>query len=227
MRKFEIASLLPCGNARTSHHLAPATHTFEAVASAFARGTLIRTSNGPIAVEDLLPGDMLETASHGLLPIQWISSTTFVPAQASETTSLTHLTRLLSDSFATAYNLGDVMFGPAARLLHSRSALEKSIGVKSVLTPARDFEDGHSVLQITPPSPVRLFHIRLVPHAIIFANGRPVESFHPGRDTHETMGEAAKALYLSLFPDVECFGDFGPLCHPRMSRETLDSLTGY
>jgi len=227
MRKFEIASLLPCGAARTSHHLAPATEAFEATSAAFARGTLIGAPTGPIAVEDLIPGDVIDTVDGDPARVIWISSTTYVPAQTAPATTLTCLTRVLADAYNGPSALGDLMLGPAARLLQSRAALEAAIGVRSVLTPARDIEDGHTAVQITPPSPVRLFHIRLDTHAAIYAAGRPVENYHPGRGLEEDMGENTRSLFLSLFPDIETFSDFGPLRYPRMSRETLESLVGF
>lgn len=227
MRKFEIASLLPCGGARTSHHLAPATEIFEATSAAFARGTLIGAPTGPIAIEDLMPGDMIDTVDGGQQKVIWIGSTTYVPAQSAPATTLTRLTRLFADGDGGPGALGDLLLGPAARLLQTRAALEQAIGVRSVLTPARDLEDGHWAVQITPPSPVRLFHLRLASHAVIYAAGRPAETYHPGRGIEETLGENARSLFLSLFPDVTDFAEFGALSYPRMSAETLESLVGF
>lgn len=225
MRKFEIASLLPCGGARTSHHLAPATDLFEATSSAFARGALISTPHGPVAIEDLLPGDLVDTVDGDAERVVWIGSTSFVPAQNLPNSSLTGLIRLVDDGYSKGGSLGDLLLGPSARLLQSRPALEQTIGVRSVLTPVRDLEDGYSAFMITPPSPVRLFHLRLARHAAIYAGGRPVETYHPGRGLEDQLGENMRSLFLSLFPDLESFGDFGPLAYPRMSRETLESLT--
>lgn len=225
MRKFEIASLLPCGAARTSHHLAPATDLFEASCSAFARGTLVSTPHGPVAIEDLAPGDLIDTVDGDPEPVIWIGSTSFVPAQSLPTSSLTGLLRLVADGYSKSGALGDLMLGPNARLLQSRPALEQIIGVKSVLTPARDLDDGYTAFMVTPPSPVRLFHLRLSRHAAIYAGGRPVETYHPGKGCEDQLGANMRSLFLSLFPDIENFADFGPLAYPRMSKDTLDSLT--
>ena len=225
MRKFEIAVLLPCGAARTSHHLAPATDLFEASSSAFARGTLISTPSGPVAIEDLYPGDLIDTVGGNPEPLVWIGSTSFAPSQNLPNTSIKGLMRLIADGYSKSAALGDLMLGPNARLLQSRPALEQLIGVKSVLTPVRDLEDGHSAFLVTPPSAVRLFHLRLPRHTAIYASGRPVETYHPGKGVEDLLGENMRTLFLSLFPDIENFEDFGPLAYPRMSKETLESLT--
>lgn len=225
MRKFEIVTLLPCGATRASHHLAPATELFEATSAAFARGTMISTPLGPIAIEDLSPGDLIETVDGDPQPVLWIGSTSFIPAQVLPNSSLKGLTRVLADGYSNAGMFGDLLLGPAARLLQSRPALENLIGVSAVLMPARDLEDGNSAFRVTPPSPVRLFHLRLARHAAIYAGGRPVEAYHPGRGFEHHLGDNMRTLFMSLFPDLEKLGDFGPLAYPRMSRETLESLT--
>lgn len=225
MRKFEIASLLPCGSARTSHHLAPATDLFEATCSAFARGALISTPMGPTAVEDLYPGDLIDTVDGDPEPVVWIGSTSFVPAEALPTSSLKGLIRIVADGYSKAGALGDLLLGQNARLLQTVAALEQAIGVNSVLTPVCDLEDGFSAFLVSPPSPVRLFHLRTSKHTAIYANGRAVETYHPGKGVEELLGENMRSLFLSLFPDIEAFEDFGKLAYPRMSKDTLESLT--
>ena len=205
MRKFEIVSLLPNGAARTSHHLAPATDLFEATSSALARGTLVSTPHGPVAIEDLLPGDLIDTVGGDAEPLIWIGSTSFVPAQSLPTSSLIGLIRLVADGYSKSGALGDLMLGPNARLLQSRPSLEQIIGVSSVLTPARDLDDGYTAFVVTPPSPVRLFHLRLPRHAAIYANGRAVETYHPGKGVEEQLGTNMRSLFLSLFPDIDHF----------------------
>ena len=133
--------------------------------------------------------------------------------------------RLIADGYSKSAALGDLLLGPNARLLQSRPALEQMIGVKSVLTPVRDLDDGHTAFLVTPPSTVRLFHLRLAKHAAIYASGRPVETYHPGKGIEDLLGDNMRSLFLSLFPDIENFADFGPLAYPRMSKETLESLT--
>ncbi len=225
MRKYEIASLLPCGDARTSHHLAPANDLFEATSSAFARGALIATPNGPIAVEDLLPDDIVDTVDGTPQTLVWVSSTSYIPTQSQPNSTLTGLMRLVADGYSKAGAHCDLMLGPNARLLQEHPNLEKAISVRSVLAPVRDLEDGYGAFFVSPPSRVKLFHLRLAKHAAIYANGRAVETYHPGKGVDDQLGDNMRTLFLSLFPDIEVFTDFGPLAYPRMSKDTLESLT--
>ena len=79
MRRYRIRSLREDGSVHETENIGPATPVFEKAFSAFARGTLIKTTTGPVAVEDLEPGMMLITAEHGPSQLLWIGSMTLVP----------------------------------------------------------------------------------------------------------------------------------------------------
>jgi hypothetical protein len=89
-RKYEVAALMSDLSIETKQVVAPATSVFEDTASAFARGTIIPTVSGPVAVEDLIPGDFVET-EHGPEPVVWIGSTSYVPNIEGTGSSLTGL----------------------------------------------------------------------------------------------------------------------------------------
>src|SRR6056297_318059 len=152
-RTVETAALLADLSISESTFTLPATPTFEACASAFARGTLISTVMGPIAVEDLIPGDLVET-HRGPEPVVWKGSTGYLPDFASDTTSLTYLLRLPGDGF----DQSDLLLGPAARLVIRQDRFSDILNCDAVLAPAADYVDGDRVLRITPPGAVQLYH---------------------------------------------------------------------
>ncbi len=229
MRKYAVSALQPDGSAKTTHHVALANGQFEAGFSAFARGTLVQTDFGPCAVEDLLPGDPIHTDEYGTVPLLWIGMMTLMPnaevATPDHAPELTKLTRITSDAFGTSYPMPDFLAGPGARLLQRPLALRDIAGQGPVFTPARDFIDGVNVIEITPQTPIPLYHLALAHHATITVAGLKVETFHPGKNVGLDMGPNTRALYLSLFPHIANFSDFGPLAHPRASLSTLESLT--
>jgi hypothetical protein len=229
MRRYEVSSLGANGDVETSRHVAPATPQFEAAFSAFARGTLMATTQGLCAIEDLLPGMEIETAEFGPRPVMWIGSMTILPDAPVETPDQTRMTRIMADTFGMGRPMADVMAGPAARLLHRPAALRElnGTGARSgqVFTPAADFEDGMSTIRITPPRPVTVYHLCLDRHASIKVSGIDMESFHPGLGLEQRMGPNMLSLFLSLFPHIRSLDDFGPLAYPRATLETLESLT--
>ena len=65
------------GRATWDNRKLPDTPEIAAAVSCLARGALLRGPKGPVAVEDLMPGDRVATASGGTAEIRWIGS---VPA---------------------------------------------------------------------------------------------------------------------------------------------------
>lgn len=224
MRKYQIASLLPDGQVRHSDQIGPAMPLFESAFSAFAHGTLINTSNGQVAVEDLLPGMKIMTADRGPRQLLWIGSMTMVPKAGGVLPQECRLTRLMTDSFGMGRPQRDLMVGPAARLLMHNSRLEQTTGEDHVLTPAQHLVDGMNVIDILPQSPVTVYHLCLRRHAIIRAGGLEVESFHPGQGFERNMGQNMLSLFLSFFPHIREPRDFGPLAAPRLPLGKLPDM---
>ena len=86
--------------------------------------------------------------------------------------------------------------------------------------PVRALIDGMNDIEITPPSPVQVYHIALERHAVIFANGMGIEAYHPGQPAPAQTNAQMLELYLSFFPHIRRVSDFGPLAYPRIVTDT-------
>lgn len=215
MRKYEVASLLPDLSVRTTHHVAPDTPLFLNAFAAFGHGVMVSTIDGPIPVEDLQPGDYVQIHGGGVAPILWIGSTVLAPSQGNPTSdSPSGLIRILPDAFGLSRPMRNLLLGPAARLLQTRPAADGGPATQ-VLCPVEARVDGAQILQVTPPGPVRTYHLALRRHAILQADGIGVESYHPGPIMDHAMGLNTRNLFLSMFPHIEKMSDFGPLIFPR------------
>lgn len=225
MRKYEVAALLPDLTVSFTQHVAPASPFFEESASAFARGTLIETVRGPTAIEDLVPGDYIETAD-GAEPVTWIGSTTYVPGHDNEATTLTHMTRITTDAFGMGQPPMDVLLGPAARMVVRHPRLAALLGKDCVLSRVKDYVDGDRFLQISPIGTVQLYHLMVQRHTTIRIGGIELETYHPGNTAGQSLGHNMRALYLSMFPNLSDLDDFGQVNMTRTTREVVDSLIG-
>lgn len=221
MRKYHIASLMEDGSVRTSDQIGPAMPAFEAAFSAFAHGTLISTTRGQVAVEDLLPGMKLQTAEHGAQQILWIGSMTLMPRSDALPDS-GNLTRIPADSYGMARPERDLICGPGARLLMRPVGMGRQVDAERALTPAARLADGTNAIAVFPPRPVTVYHICTRRHAVINAGGLSAETFHPGAGFERQMGPNMLSLFLSFFPHVKQPRDFGPLAHPRLPFNETD-----
>lgn len=216
VRIYEVASLRADGTTHLNEFRAPAIPLIDRAFSAFAQGCLLATPDGPVAVEDLLPGDYLKTTSGEPAQVTWIGSATFAPKPQMPRT---RLVRIMADSFGPGRPGSFVTVGPAARILQTPPALRGYAGGEPLLTPAAEFIDNVNVIAVTPPTPVRLFHICLTRHAAVDLGGVQMETFHPGNNILRGATHSQRDLFLSMFPTIAHVSDFGPLAHRRAPTE--------
>lgn len=222
MRSYEVAALRADGSLFIGQDKAPALPLFESAFSAFARGTVINTPMGDIAIEDLQPGDMVNTSTGEPAKLIWIGSSSFVPADAGRRMPLM---RIMTDTFGQGRPASFLTVGPAARILHTPHHLRSEAGEKRLLSPVRAFLDGVNVIEVVPPTPVRLFHICLDRHAAIRAGGIEIETFHPGAQAPRTLTPALRDRFVGMFPQISHITDFGPLAHPRAPEAAAETAT--
>ena len=211
-RNFEIAALRADDTQYVAQHKVPALPLFDDAFSAFAMGSLVSTTKGQIAVEDLQPGDMINTATGEAAKLVWIGSSTIIPAGRERRTPLI---RIMADTFGPARPSSFLTVGSSARLLQTPEHMRGEVSSNRMFSLASEFVDGVNVIEVCPPTPVRLFHLCLERHAAITVGGMEVETFHPGNRALRSVSHATRDLFLSMFPHIAHSSDFGPLAHPR------------
>ncbi|MGB8623767.1 MAG: Hint domain-containing protein [Paracoccaceae bacterium] len=219
-----MAGLTPSGLITDFNAIAPATPMFEEAFSAFARGTLISTKNGPVAVEDLIPGTEIETVGGGYRPLLWRGSMMLFPNLPGMAENDLRLTRITADTFGLGRPMPDLMLGPRARMLFRHSACHTMFGTPAAFAPARAFADGNTIVAVRPATPVRIYHLGLDGQFIIRANGVEVESYHPGLKADAMMDRETLELFLGLFPHIRNFDDFGDMPHPRLTAFEFEGM---
>lgn len=215
VRRYTTTTLLPNGDICETRHLAPALPLFEDAFCAFARGSLVETETGPVAIEDLLPGDRVLTGDGDSQAVVWKGNVTIVPGLKQVQKRDMKLTRITADSFGLSRPMASVVCGPSARLLHTPDQMRAMTGSNKMLSPARSFVDGVNIIETAPPTAVELYHFCLPRHATVRIGGLEFESYHPGPQSARMISHAMRSLYLNLFPHVDSVGGFGPLAYPR------------
>ena len=220
-RNYEVSGLLADGSNFVNQFRAPAIPLLDSAFSAFAHGALLATPYGPVAIEDLLPGDRLNTSSGEPADVVWIGSTTFTPAPQMPRT---RLVRIMADTFGPGRPGSFVTIGPGARILQTPPHLRGIATGGALLTPATEFVDNINVIEVTPPTPIRLFHKCLTRHAAVDLGGIQMETFHPGKSLMRGVTRSQRDFFLSMFPRISHQTDFGPLAHPRAPDEEDSSV---
>lgn len=211
-RNFEVAALKADHKLHIAQHKAPVLPLFDDAFSAFAMGALVSTPNGHTAVEDLQPGDMISTTTGEPAKVLWIGSSTIVPAGRERRTPLI---RIMADTFGPSRPSSFLTVGPSARLLQTPQHLRGDTAPNQIFSLAREFVDGVNVIEVCPPTPVRMFHLCLERHAAITVGGMEMETFHPGNKALRSVSHTTRDLFLSMFPHIAHASDFGPLAYPR------------
>lgn len=159
----------------------------------FAEGTKIATPCGDIDISNLFPGDLVETFDHGAQPLRWIG-------QRRVTGQGRHAPICISSG--TIGNKRDLFVSPMHRVLVSGWQAELLFGEPEVLVPAKHLLGCDGVYQ-APRESLTYYHLLFDTHEIIFADGVPCESFHPGVQAMSALQDAQRNEVLSLFPELE------------------------
>lgn len=222
MRKYEVTYLTDDNQIEDFSRIAPAAPPFEEAFAAIGRGAILQTEMGPVAVEDLLPGDKIKTESSGYQTLKWRGTMTIVPGSQNKRAEMGTMTRLTSDAMGFGKPGQDLVLGPSARVAHKAAGVKTLTGSEIAFVPVRDFIDGSSIIELKPIAPVHCYQLGFDQHEKINVNGVEIESLHPGLPHTIPMRQDMLMLFMSLFPHKTRLSDFQSLLHPRINLRDLD-----
>jgi hypothetical protein len=223
-RKYTVTYMLATGQIGETSTLAPATPAFEDAFGALGRGTILQSLNGPIAVEDLFPGDKLRLADGSFAKLLWRGMMTIMPTPSDTGPSRLTLTRIMADALGIGRPMQDLVLGPSARLHHGANGVLKLTGKSAAFIPARDFVDGNQFVELRPAAAVDVYQLGFATHETLMVNGIGVESLHPGTAFSLGLRGETLAQYLALFPHLRQLEDVGLFKHLRMRLRDLEML---
>lgn len=177
----------------------------ETVIICYVAGTRILTVQGPRAVETLRPGDMVVTRDNGPQPLRWTGSRRvrgtgdhapirFAPGAVGNTAAL--------------------WVSPQHRMLHVSPRATLYFGDPEVFLSARHMVNGTSIT-VTDRDLVGYYHLMFDRHEVIYAEGAPAESFHPGKQGLRALSDASRADLFARFPLLRSdTNSYGPTARP-------------
>ena len=220
-RRYSTMWLGKGGAIEDETRIAPAIPLFEEAFSAMARGSVLATEEGPVAIEDLVPGARVHTAEGRVETVTWIGSMTMFPTRAE---GAAKLIRVAAESFGHARPMPDLVLGPHARIGLRDARLRGRIGIEQAYVPISSFIDGVSVIEVQPASPVSVYHLVLENQGSLKVGGLEVESYHPGEGAERLIDARMLELFTGVFPQISHLREFGRLSHPRLTRHEVEDM---
>lgn len=166
----------------------------------FVLGTLIATAKGQRRIEDLSPGDLIETRDHGAQPLRWIGAS---HQSGADLIAAPHLRpiHIAKGALGPDVPSRDLRVSPQHRMLiHSRIA-ERMFGPGGVLVPAVKLLPLPGVTR-SGAQAITYLHLLFDRHEIVFAEGCESESLYLGEMAQDRLGSDAMAEIEALFPGL-------------------------
>jgi hypothetical protein len=177
----------------------------------FAAGTLIDTPQGPRNVEDIRPGELVDTADDGPQEVQWAGSRRMTGARLHAMPHYRPL-RIRAGVLGSNRPDPDLLVSPEHRLLVRGRAARNLFNESEVLVRACDLIDGNLVTVETGLTEITYCHLLFARHQIIRANGLESESFHPAGADLDLIEAGQRADLMALQPEVAAdpfgYGDY-------------------
>lgn len=163
--RFVLSNTTLAAGQRVTFNNDPTLSQYQPVC--FATGTLIRTSRGDVAVEDLRVGDLAVTAAGSSRPIVWIGHRTI------ECGRHPHLNEVLPVQIA-AHAFGENR--PSRDLVVSPGHSIAVDLIGEVLIPASSLVNGTTIRQLDVER-VTYWHVELETHDLLLSENLPTESY--------------------------------------------------
>ncbi|WP_378946198.1 Hint domain-containing protein [Paracoccus sp. R86501] len=167
----------------------------------FARGTMIRTIHGDVAIQDLAVGDMIVTRDDGAQPLRWIGSQRLDAIDLAAHPRLTPI-RIRAGALGDGMPQRDLVVSPQHRVLVRSKIAQRMFGADELLLAAKQLLALEGFELADDLDQVEYFHIMFDRHQVIMSNGAPTESLYCGAQALQMVGPAARQELLSLFPQL-------------------------
>ncbi|UOA20942.1 Bifunctional hemolysin/adenylate cyclase (plasmid) [Sulfitobacter indolifex] len=182
----------------------------------FTAGTAIRTPKGEVQITDLQVGDLVCTLDNGPQPIRWIGQREVDNAALTANDTLRPVL-IPKGSFGATR---DLLVSRQHAILIDADRLARAVHLTQAKgTRARI---AHGKKQVT------YIHLMFDAHQIIFAENVAAESFYPGANAFEALGQEARSDLLRAFPVFAEAGSiediakiYGPMARPIVEGKKL------
>ncbi|MBM2576630.1 Hint domain-containing protein [Jannaschia sp. Os4] len=163
-------------------------------------GALIDTPSGPVPVEALRAGDWVTTRD-GPRPLTWVGAET-VPVALQRRVAEVRPVTVAPHAFGPDRPARPLVLSQRHRVLLDGPACEAVSGEAEGLAAAGHLLSDGRVAVTVATAPVTYVHLLLDHHAVVFADGLPVETLNPGASIERLAGPAMREEIVALHPEI-------------------------
>ena len=174
----------------------------------FVRGTLIKTPNGEVPIEQLEVGDRVMTIDSGYQAIRWIGSKS-LDQKTLDTHERLKPIRIRAGALGPNMPERDLLVSPQHRVLIRSVIASKMFGVKEVLIPANKLLMLPGIDIERDAESVEYWHMLFDQHQVVWSNGALTESLFTGPEALKAVSPEAAEEIRTLFPQI-CEPGFVP-----------------
>ncbi|MDQ2092728.1 Hint domain-containing protein [Rhodalgimonas zhirmunskyi] len=176
-------------------------YDIENVVPCFTPGTAIATPKGERMVEELKVGDKIITRDNGIQEIRWMGTRTLT---GHELARAPQLRPILIQKGSLGDNLPehDMLVSPQHRMLLTGNKTQLYFEEREVLAAAKHLTDMPGVDEVGTLG-VTYVHFMFDQHEVVLSNGAWTESFQPGANVLNGLGNEQRDEIFQLFPELE------------------------
>ena len=168
----------------------------------FTPDTHIATPDGVRRIQNLQPGDLIQTRDDGPQPIIWTGHRRMTGARLYAMPHLRPI-RFRSGALGVGRPDQDLIVSPQHRMLVRGAAAQALFNADEVLVAAEDLLNDHSITIDHVLREVTYVHILLERHSVVWANGLETESFHPANTALDMVEPTQRESLLSILPGLD------------------------
>lgn len=188
-----------------------------------AAGSQVMTISGYCPVEDIRPGDLVQTLDGGHKQVVWVSGSVHEWPGSDATCK-----PVLIAAGALDGNLpvSDLQVSPQHHILFEGALCQELFGIEQVLAPAKGLVELPGVRIMEGKRAVDYVHIMLESHEIIMAHGVATESFYPGPNAVRMLTPAQRASLYGVVPALKTDPEngYGPTARKKITRREAEKL---
>lgn len=196
----------------------------DGVIPCFTAGTRLETPNGLVAIENLKPGDLVETVDHGPQVIRWMGRRKLDAGLIAQNPKLCPI-RIMGGALGHGLPQRDLLVSRQHRMLVSSKIAERMFGTSEVLVSAIKLTALPGIYVDASVEAVEYIHVLLDDHELLFAEGAQSESLYVGDEARKALSPEGQDEIFTIFPEIEGkrrkAKTVRPVPHDRRQRQLM------